>query len=249
MKKFQASRRKPSTQVLGTGFTLIELLVVIAIIAILAAILFPVFARARENARRTSCLSNLKQIGLGFAQYCSDYDGHYPPAWDTTANWGWAAMLQPYVKSNQLFQCPSEPLKGSDVYESGAYTDYAYSANFGRYFPGGGIRVPPTESELTFPANSIVIFDAAALGSAGLGNPGSSSYIVDANEFANRNIGGVNSPFPVYVASATASRRHLEGANYLLGDGHAKWYTPEKVTPGAIPSTSNLTLLPSDRFS
>ena len=92
------------------GFTLIELLVVIAIIAILAAILFPVFARARENARRTSCLSNVKQIGLGIMQYVQDYDGVMPA---TNANgnndesYVVAARLQPYVKSFQIFKCPS----------------------------------------------------------------------------------------------------------------------------------------------
>ncbi|MEO6908258.1 MAG: DUF1559 domain-containing protein, partial [Abditibacteriaceae bacterium] len=114
------------------AFTLIELLVVISIIAILAVILFPVFARARENARRAACQSNLKQIGLGFAQYIQDYDGHYPYGCDkyvNTSNAGaqdahsemdsgyaceqqgtrmhWADKLQPYVKSKQLFGCPS----------------------------------------------------------------------------------------------------------------------------------------------
>src|SRR5690606_13826243 len=115
-----------------TGFTLIELLVVIAIISILAAILFPVFARARENARRTSCLSNLKQIGLGIMMYTQDYDEKYPfsypavaaertkqtdtsmPGYKFTTNLGsdahwvtWMDRIYPYVKSTQLFVCPS----------------------------------------------------------------------------------------------------------------------------------------------
>ena len=104
------------------GFTLIELLVVIAIIAILAAILFPAFARARENARRASCQSNLKQAALGFAQYTQDYDETYPPlgAADLT---GWAASLQPYLKSTQLFQCPSES-SGPVTTGAAGYTDY-----------------------------------------------------------------------------------------------------------------------------
>ena len=85
-----------------TGFTLIELLVVIAIIAILAAILFPVFARARENARRSSCMSNMKQIGLGVMQYLQDYDERYMPEHDE-----WVDAVQPYIKSTQIFRCPS----------------------------------------------------------------------------------------------------------------------------------------------
>jgi len=117
------------------GFTLIELLVVIAIIAILAAILFPVFARARENARRASCQSNLKQIGLGFLQYSQDYDERLPfvmwlhptpgEGYDYRGNssagpgrvyWGqygpvtsWVDEIYPYVKSDQIFTCPSDP--------------------------------------------------------------------------------------------------------------------------------------------
>ncbi len=101
------------------GFTLIELLVVIAIIAILAAILFPVFAKAREKARQTSCLSNMKQIGLGLTMYVQDYDGTYPPSyyypWGSGGASGymhWSAMIGPYVKNWQLFVCPSDRNKG-----------------------------------------------------------------------------------------------------------------------------------------
>lgn len=119
------------------GFTLIELLVVIAIIAILAAILFPVFARARENARRSSCQSNLKQLGLSFQQYAQDFDERFPQiAWAAGQNqvgYGvspagmskkafldqyavgatstWVDFIDPYVKSDQLYNCPSDPKK------------------------------------------------------------------------------------------------------------------------------------------
>src|SRR3954471_18682394 len=105
------SRFSNPTQRLQTkGFTLIELLVVIAIIALLAAILFPVFGRARENARRSSCQSNLKQIALGIKQYVQDYDERYPLEQAGGANrTGWAIQVQPYLKSSQIFQCPSEP--------------------------------------------------------------------------------------------------------------------------------------------
>ena len=97
------------------GFTLIELLVVIAIIAILAAILFPVFARARENARRASCSSNFKQIGIGVMMYVQDHDELYPAAWQPygaspitqQSEWYWIDIIYPYVKSKQVFICPS----------------------------------------------------------------------------------------------------------------------------------------------
>ena len=99
------------------AFTLIELLVVIAIIAILAAILFPVFARARENARRTSCLSNMKQIGLGALQYAQDYDEKWMVRSEDPVSYNlpggipatWDLVLQPYIKSTQLLTCPSDP--------------------------------------------------------------------------------------------------------------------------------------------
>jgi len=112
--------RTPSHRGRGPGgFTLIELLVVIAIIAILAAILFPVFARAREAARKTSCLSNMKQIGLGLMMYTQDYDETYPMAYfypngrnSSNGYHQWSGMIQPYVKNERVFVCPSHQLKG-----------------------------------------------------------------------------------------------------------------------------------------
>jgi len=112
--------RLPKSSGRKSGFTLIELLVVIAIIAILAAILFPVFARARENARRSSCQSNEKQIALGFKQYTSDYDEKYPVA-DAT----WPTAINVYTKSVQILRCPSASSGGaSDI-------DYLYNSNLG----------------------------------------------------------------------------------------------------------------------
>ena len=85
------------------GFTLVELLVVIAIIATLAAIIFPVFARAREKARQTTCQSNLRQMGIAFQMYCMDWDDRYPPAYM------WKSRLQPYIKTTDINRCPSRP--------------------------------------------------------------------------------------------------------------------------------------------
>src|SRR5687768_3903088 len=122
-----------------TGFTLIELLVVIAIIAILAAILFPVFARAKEAAKKSSCLSNSKQIGMGIMMYIADSDDTYPQAYyyknnTATTNGGsaggyvnWTVTVQPYVKNDRLFVCPSDPNKGlpPDNAPCNPYTDTA----------------------------------------------------------------------------------------------------------------------------
>src|SRR5579871_1840442 len=91
-----------------SAFTLIELLVVIAIIAILAAILFPVFAQAHEKARAISCLSNVKQLGLSFAMYSQDYDEKNPNGvnWYYPGGNGWAGQVYPYVKNLQIYTCP-----------------------------------------------------------------------------------------------------------------------------------------------
>jgi len=150
------------------GFTLIELLVVIAIIAILAAILFPVFAQAREKARAISCLSNTKQIGLGIMQYVQDNDEYYCPANYGVNGWAleirWYDMVQPYIKNGDansnghyygtagIWHCPSFPS--------------AQNANYGAHeyiFPGaingnGGLATPVTPiSALNTPADTVLV--------------------------------------------------------------------------------------------
>ncbi|MGE5531954.1 MAG: type II secretion system protein, partial [Bacteroidota bacterium] len=141
------------------GFTLIELLVVIAIIAILAAILFPVFAKAREKARQASCLSNIKQIGLSVEMYKTDYDQMFPFSRNQVPSGYWYNyFLEPYIKNKQCTICPS----------SSAWTvGYAYNIQFG-YFPGLQISPPRygamyegvSEASVRNPAETIVITEA-----------------------------------------------------------------------------------------
>ncbi|HEY0073516.1 MAG TPA: DUF1559 domain-containing protein [Abditibacteriaceae bacterium] len=155
------------------GFTLIELLVVIAIIALLAAILFPVFARARENARKSSCINNVKQIGLGLAQYTQDFDETFIRAWyvnnqaSDTTYYKWMDAIFPYVKSEQVFKCPSHAAaryRYNKTITAGTSTDYgSYSINAG-YYAGDAYKSPAGEwgtalSEVEAPASTVWITD------------------------------------------------------------------------------------------
>ena len=218
-----------------SGFTLIELLVVIAIVAILAAILFPVFARARENARRGSCQSNMKQVGLGFAQYIQDYDGRYPPArhypgWgiDEAANTGWVMLLQPYTKSKQIFQCPSEPKAGQPAdpiagwftepaMENRDQTDYYVNELICLDGNTGGIK----DSKIIVASSTVLIGDGSTSESKWLGTHGDPFYHRNAPDDATGVLGGVG-----------GQERHFAGANYAFVDGHVKWLQPTAVKPG-----------------
>lgn len=160
-----------------TGFTLIELLVVIAIIAILAAILFPVFARARENARRSSCQSNMKQFGLAFMQYIQDYDEKYhtgvhalPFASYGTTSYtgvGWGVKLFPYAKTLGLYKCPSDPTKArndySDVVNGVTYfpqvVSYAFNSALCQLPVNGGID--RNVASLNASAKTVLLFEVA----------------------------------------------------------------------------------------
>ncbi len=210
------------------GFTLIELLVVIAIIAILASILFPVFARARENARRASCQSNLKQIALGVFQYTQDYDERFPlrlvnasgdPVVSNGANasnpFGWADSLQPYLKSTQIFQCPSEtgaPVAATSGAFSGqvdptaaGYTDYWFNSRLSG------------QSQAAIDSVSQVVMN-------GDGN-GSPSYYWYNGCNANGNIANECDPaIPSIMGLGRGHSRHLDGGNFAFADGHVKWY-------------------------
>ena len=189
------------------AFTLIELLVVIAIIAILAAILFPVFARARENARRSSCQSNLKQIALGFKQYTQDYDELYVK-FDTVAgtNGGmqyWAGALQPYLKSSQIFQCPSET-ESPSAPATAASTDYFYNT----------VVSGNNETLFNNSANTVLLTEGTG----------------------NINIDSATASSPVYLGTPPAYARHLDGSNFSFVDGHVKWLQSTKATVGSMGS-------------
>jgi len=166
------------------GFTLIELLVVIAIIAILAAILFPVFARARENARKSSCQNNLKQLALGFKQYINDFDERYPLVLVTTNSgtsyappYGWADALQPYIRNTQVYQCPSDTAEGSDTSGEVGFSDYWYNRNFVRHVPRGAVAVITGANESMFGSSTQTIM-AGDGGTTTGGTTGNARYAI-----------------------------------------------------------------------
>ena len=206
-----------------SAFTLIELLVVIAIIAILAAILFPVFARARENARRSSCQSNLKQISLGFKQYIQDYDEKYPIDYSATMGGsnGWATTIQPYIKSTQILQCPSD---------TGAPAGGAGSVGFTDYWMNDNVSTQ-NEASFTFISNTLLAGDGVGADQANYGNFSASPYncVYDTAAtpptYQKKWINAVNGG-----AATLGAAKHLEGANYAFADGHVKWLRPTKIS-------------------
>ncbi len=192
------------------GFTLIELLVVIAIIAILAAILFPVFARAREKARQSSCLSNVKQLGLGLMMYVQDYDEVMIPY--TTSPPGtsftWPKLLEPYIKNTAIFDCPSSGRKfdGSSSYSvsyGGNVFAMTYPLNVWIY----------TMSSFTRPAETAIFGDACR---AHPTDP-------EALEYAGHYLVQLH-PLATHASNRGKwACRHNGGANCAYADGHAKW--------------------------
>jgi len=196
------------------GFTLIELLVVIAIIAILAAILFPVFARAREKARQTACLSNLKQMGLACMMYAQDYDEVLPrhcyqprPA-IPFGDWPWSYAVQPYAKNTQLFRCPS-----NTGWRNEAKCCGGYGYNLTTTPSGGGVGCSAQPmARITAPAGLIMVTETAD-GSGGVAWCGYWNRESDTGD-------------PTYVHT---TGRHNEGSSSIFADGHAKWLKQTEI--------------------
>jgi prepilin-type N-terminal cleavage/methylation domain-containing protein/prepilin-type processing-associated H-X9-DG protein len=217
------------------GFTLIELLVVIAIISILAAILFPVFSKAREKARQTTCASNEKQIGLALLQYEQDFDECHV-CWEQyyngTSNVHWQRVIYSYVESTNVYVCPSNPSKsvtptyapilaadyGSNVNSVGGQWFQAYNVKGCGPFAGGGgtTNTPFLVSQFSNPSNTIDVEEINDDTSQGADATNQVDFEIDGVQFENNLFAG-----------------HTGGSNYLFVDGHVKWLKPfQTMQPG-----------------
>ena len=219
-----------------SAFTLIELLVVIAIIAILAAILFPVFARARENARRSSCQSNMKQLGLGMLQYAQDNDERVVPYisfLSNTQSLSWPDLIYPYVKSEQLFRCPSDSTEESKYSyprpdtsnQWGSYVCNAMGPNSICNY-NGTVRAPNLAA-IGSVSETVWLAERAVPGASG--NPKDLGRV--SSGFNRVAVSNTNPPRALNLESGTGSggvfgsgieARHLETINITYVDGHVK---------------------------
>jgi prepilin-type N-terminal cleavage/methylation domain-containing protein/prepilin-type processing-associated H-X9-DG protein len=187
---------------LRRGFTLVELLVVVTVIGVLAGLLFPVFAQARDKARQTVCASNLRQLGGAVTLYTQDYDDRFPQTHPTATPWtfpddedalitSWRALLEPYVKSSRVFTCPTD----------------------------GGV---PDWHPASYAPNGYTVYGAAL---ADVSRPTETIYGVELQDGSL-----LEDISPWYGADMVrdgvlAEKRHAGGSNYLYVDGHVRWQT------------------------
>ncbi len=218
------------------GFTLIEILVVIAIIAILAAILFPVFAQAREKARQVSCSSNEKQLGLALMQYEQDNDEFmFGLKGATVAGGGtpgWASQLYPYVKSTGVYKCPDDPTAAATNLMGNGETDPPISYVCNRNLVGNSNAI------LAAPASTVVLYE-------GQGSQTDPTNPLELGSAVGNCIGspsvGTGFHAPLYATGNFPGRNmtliprgtvHNNGANYLAADGHVKFLMPGRLSSG-----------------
>jgi prepilin-type N-terminal cleavage/methylation domain-containing protein/prepilin-type processing-associated H-X9-DG protein len=241
------------------GFTLIELLVVIAIIAILAAILFPVFAKVRENARRISCASNLKQLGTGLTQYVQDNDEQIANGVPNTSNWsgiGWGSQIYPFIKSVGVFKCPddSTPMptvsyafnaRLNDRQNGGIsllsrFQEPARTLNLSEVTGAGVVRVDaPLEAAAGATARSPIDY-GYNLASSDIAVPVGNAYCCGTGSL--KYAGGTYSS-GVHGGNQDAPQpRHTDGANYLFLDSHVKYLRGSQVDGDGTHLLANCTV-------
>lgn len=201
------------------GFTLIELLVVIAIIAILASILFPVFGRARENARKAGCQSNLKQLGLAFNMYLQDWDETFPRHYYSTNNKYWYDVLEPYAKNNKILLCPS--VEGDP---NGIAFNWAYPANKVKELCSYGYNYNNLGSSLSVTTMADISKPSSLLLLCDIWQAAFNQYIV--YQPTIRAMTGVS------ATDWGVSKRHSEGSNILWVDGHVTWMKADRLKDG-----------------